>query len=798
MDSNDPNKTTVRGDTYPYIAPVVRALPDIPGYEVLELVGRGGMGRVYRARHLGLGRIVALKLLLQEADDLLLARFREETRAVARLQHPNIAQLYESGSADGRPYFAQEFLDGGSLAQALAGKPQPPREAAELVEIIARAVHHSHTQGILHRDLKPGNILLARKGEIPNAKSQAELPGAAAASGFRASEFIPKVADFGLAKLLENRGADTKSDSGGALTRTGEILGTPSYMPPEQASGAITNIGPTADVYALGAMLYEMLTGRPPFQSPDPVQTLMLVLTRDPVSPRTLQPDLPRDLETICLKCLEKSPNKRYESARELADDLHRYLDGRPITARPVGAFERAAKWARRNKTLAALFAVSLAAGVLLLGAGVALGVGYFKLKAANGDLETKNQLLDDANRDLTAKKTELEQTNAQLDQANKDVTAKKKEIENTLGLALASLDHYYFEFSDRLNELPGTMPLRLDVLRQARVLLDALAQFRPDDVAVENFRMTGYDRLGNLESAVGDFAAAERSYTKGRDIAARLEQRFPDEELYRVNRLLAGAKISPILLARGDVKAADAIYDAVSPEAEQLAAKRPTDPRVLELLSVVQLQKYSRLLRAKRWDDALTAMRELCNIYRRRAKVEPDKIARQRDVIDGDRLLAGNLTAFKTPDKLDEAGKLLERAAVAIDALPDRTSAPTRELRASVQSSLADYYDNRKEYAKSVAAYTVAVKEYKTLADQFADRPNYRYQEASTLYYLAIATSSNRDEKAAMTHLEKSEQLLAELVRTHKGNARYERMHSVVSDLLKKVRPKKSPASGP
>ena len=303
---------------------------------------------------------------MHEADAHLLRRFHEEARAVARLQHPNIAQLYEAGSADGCPYFAQEFLDGGSLSQALAGRPQPPSDAAALVETVARAVQHSHTEGILHRDLKPGNILLARKSEIRNLKSEKDEPDSVSSFEFRISDFVPKVADFGLAKTFETANASTKPDSGGALTRTGEILGTPSYMPPEQASGVVTNIGPTVDVYALGAVLYEVLTGRPPFQAPDAVQTLLLVQTREPVSPRTLQPDLPRDLETICLKCLEKSPSKRYESARELADDLRRFLDGQPILARPAGPVERAANGRAGTGPVAALIAVSALAVVLL------------------------------------------------------------------------------------------------------------------------------------------------------------------------------------------------------------------------------------------------------------------------------------------------------------------------------------------------------------------------------------------------------------------------------------------------
>lgn len=777
MDTTKPRPPSDPDDTHPFTgAGADRALPNVPGYEVLELIGRGGMGRVYRARHLGLGRIVALKLLLQEADDHLLARFREETRAVARLQHPNIAQLYESGSANGRPYFAQEFLDGGSLSQALAGRPQPPRDAAALVEIVARAVHHSHTQGILHRDLKPGNILLARKSEARNTKSEKEEKegGAAPASvgEFRISDFVPKVADFGLAKPLENRGASTKPDSGGALTRTGEILGTPGYMPPEQASGVVTNIGPTADVYALGAVLYEVLTGRPPFQSPDPVQTLMLVLTREPVSPRVLQPDLPRDLETICLKCLDKSPTKRYESARELADDLRRFLDGMPILARPVGAFERAAKWARRKKAAAALVAVSAVAGMLLLGAGVALAVGYFKLKETNADLEAKNTQLDQANKDITAKKNEVERA--------------QEETEQTLRLSLAALDRFFFEFSERLRDVPKGEDLRLDALKQARATLEGLNRLRPDDPIVQEYRMIGFEKLGTIEAGRGDVSTAEADYTKSREIAAALRAKFPNEVGYKRNWVVVTSKLASLYQRRGDLKAANVLFDEMFPVLNELAVALPNDVRVLELKSGVLVQLLSREMRLDRWDESERRMRELCDLDRQIAKADPNNPLRVRNVIDGDRRLAMMLLVV---NKVGEAEQILLRAQKEADALPDRTSVPVRRLRAAVHGSLGSLFDKQKQYSKAIPAYREALAEYIALEAEFEKSPLYRFQRIDTLTYLAYSTVLGGDRAAGLKLLEEAEQMIIALTTQHPTDTSFRALRTRISELLTEVR---------
>jgi serine/threonine protein kinase len=308
------------------------------GYELLGELGRGGMGVVYRARQLSLNRVVALKMIRDSAwaSPDVLTRFRLEAEAIARMQHPNIVQIYEVGQQEGRPYLALEFVDGGSLARKLREGPLTVRQAAQLLETLARAIHAAHQRGIVHRDLKPGNILLAACGVGPGATPQA-------------GELIPKITDFGIAKRLGDEASST---------RTGAIMGTPSYMAPEQASGKSKEVGPAADIYALGAILYELLTGRPPFADDNSLDTILKVVASEPAAPRSLQPKVPRDLETICLKCLRKEPHSRYATALELAEDLRAFLAGEPIRAAPAGVWERALKWVRRRPVAVVLLAV--------------------------------------------------------------------------------------------------------------------------------------------------------------------------------------------------------------------------------------------------------------------------------------------------------------------------------------------------------------------------------------------------------------------------------------------------------
>jgi serine/threonine-protein kinase len=313
-------------------------LPQVPGYQVEDLLGRGGMGVVYKAWHLRLNRAVALKMLLAGpcARPEELERFLRESQAVAGLRHANIVQVYDAGEVDGRPYFTMELVEGGNLAEQTQGVPQPARQAAALVATLADAVQAAHQSGIVHRDLKPANILLSRDG-------------------------TPKVTDFGLARRLEGDGG---------LTLSGLPVGTPSYMAPEQARGQKAAIGPATDVYALGAILYELLTGRPPFRAESATATLQQVVADEPVPPARLNPQVPRDLATICLKCLEKDPAKRYPSAAALADDLRRFERGEPILARPLGRLGRLVRWARRRPAEAALLAAAVLVALAAAGGG--------------------------------------------------------------------------------------------------------------------------------------------------------------------------------------------------------------------------------------------------------------------------------------------------------------------------------------------------------------------------------------------------------------------------------------------
>ncbi len=328
----------------------------MPGFEILGPLGHGGMGVVFKARHVALQRIVALKTLRNwtSVGQKELCRFRAEADVIARLQHPNIVQIYDVGEVSGRPYLVLEYVAGGNLAARLDGTPQSVRVASQLVEVLARAVQVAHANGVVHRDLKPANILLtAAEGDAPEAPDA--IRGPRRTVNDRAlARAIPKIADFGVARIADG---DRDAQPAGRLTVTGDFIGTPSYMAPEQAAPLGPPVGPAADVYALGAIFYELLTGRPPFKGETPLDTVLQVLHNEPVSVMSLQPTVPRDLETICLKCLRKEPHRRYPSASELADDIQRFHHGQPIKARSRGTIERAWRWIRDHPAASGLVA---------------------------------------------------------------------------------------------------------------------------------------------------------------------------------------------------------------------------------------------------------------------------------------------------------------------------------------------------------------------------------------------------------------------------------------------------------
>ncbi|MFO0842026.1 MAG: serine/threonine-protein kinase [Gemmataceae bacterium] len=451
--------------------------PALPGYEVLGLIGAGGMGLVYKARHVKLNRTVALKCVRGGSPPEAVARFRTEAEAVARLRHPGIVQIYDIGewSAPGQPaspYLALEYVGGGSLERHLAGPTAlSSRAAAEAVEALAWAIDHAHRQGVVHRDLKPANVLVE-------------------AAGDPAQPLQVKVTDFGVAKLLA---------AGVDQTRDGTVLGTPSYMAPEQARGARLEVGPQADIYALGAILYHALTGRAPFLGESVLDTLAQVAHDDPVPPRRLRASVPRDLETVCLKCLLKSPRDRYATAGALADDLRRWSDGRPGTARPVPAVVRAWKWARRNAAVAA----SLTAAVLAL----SVGAGVATWQAIRAD--AKARALDEALEVSETRREEADKARADAELRQEESSAVLNFFRNDL---LAQAGHS--------SQQPGPNPARGLTVREAldRAAAQVGARFRDRPMIEATLRYTignTYRSLQEPAKAIPHLRRAAELYAK-------------------------------------------------------------------------------------------------------------------------------------------------------------------------------------------------------------------------------------------------------------------------------------------
>ncbi len=456
----------------------------VPGYEILDELGRGGMGIVYRARQEGLNRLVALKMIRagEHASADLIERFRAEAEAVAKFQHPHIVQIHEVGELRGLPYFSLEYVDGEPLSQECRGVPVMPERAAELLETVARAMHYAHGHGILHRDLKPANILMTRDG-------------------------VPKISDFGLVKQLETDGGQTS---------TGAVLGTPSFMPPEQARGE-PQLTTLADVYSLGAVLYNLLTGRPPFLSATMVDTVIQVLNEDPVPPSRLQPTTPQDLETICLKCLQKEPANRYASAEDLAEDLRRFRTGEPIHARPVGISERVWRWCRRNPRIAATSALAgLLALVLMIGGPIASAVIYQQKQLAveAGDQATisEQNAVKARNAAVAAEQQAVKDRELAKDNERKAIESRKV-AETQSRLALESLRTLVSDVQEQLENKPQLQPLRRSLLQTALTGLDKVAA-QGVDVNIKEIAMAGaYRRMGDVYLELGQTDKALQQY---------------------------------------------------------------------------------------------------------------------------------------------------------------------------------------------------------------------------------------------------------------------------------------------
>jgi serine/threonine-protein kinase len=603
-------------------APALPAGAVVGDYELLGEVARGGMGVVYRARHRQLNRMVALKMLRAggRADAEELRRFRAEAEAAARLDHPNIVPIFEVGDWHGQPFFSMKLVEGGHLGTHVAALLEAPATTARLLAQVARAVHYAHQRGVLHRDLKPSNILLAACGFAGNpAKPQAA--------------FDPIVSDFGLAKLLAPDG----STPDGQWTQTGTALGTPSYMAPEQAAGGPSSATTAADVYALGAIMYELLTGRPPFRAETPLATLRLAAEREPDRPRQLRPGVPRDLETVALKCLEKDPARRYASAAALADDLERWLRGEPIAARPVGALGAAWRWARRQPVLAGLSAALVASVV----AGLAVSLALWRQARAAADR---------AEAHAAAAEAGWRESDRQRDRA-----------EANFRLAHRAVNDFCTRFNEkRFVDDAARQGFGRDLLDTALKYHREFLAVRGDDPALlEEFADTHF-RLAALAALTGSRAEALAAFEQARGIYEGLIGRHPDRPALHSAHAWTLNRIGLVRRDLGRVGDALTAYRQARAELEELAAGRPDDPELLYRLSVVCGHE-GNALRAQ--GDRAAA--DAC--YRRQGELAERMVGRHPDRHAARAALAFSLhSRAVTADRAEALD--LRRRAVAID----------------------------------------------------------------------------------------------------------------------------------
>jgi tetratricopeptide (TPR) repeat protein len=607
------------------------------------------MGRVYRARQHGLGRRVAVKLLRAGADagPEEVERFRREAAAMARLSHPNIVAVYEVGDAADGPFFAMELAEGGSLAGRLGRKPRfDYRRAAADLETLARAVQYAHEQGVLHRDLKPGNVLLGADGAL-------------------------KITDFGLAKWLDQKGE----------TRTGAVLGTPGYMAPEQAAGVTKKVGPEADVYALGAVLYEMLTGRPPFEAENPVDVVLQTLHAEPTPPTRLQPKAPRDLETICLKCLQKDRRRRYATAAALADDLHRFREGRPILARPVSWAGRALRWARRRPAAAALALVSAAAAL-------ALAVGGLW-------------------------------SNASLRQERDRADAARSRAEASRRTALKTADALVEELARGIKPIAGTRTKTVaHILDRARgVYEDLLREDPTPEVKAGQARMLNL--FADLDLQMNDTAAALRDGQAAHDRFAELLA-DGDDPAWRTGLALSDETLGRTLAKRGDLAGALRASEESKGLRRRLLDERPDEPARLLGLAKSHALVFKVLDSQGRPAAAGEELMEATRLRNRAAELAPDDDDCRRAFGAG---LENNGDAlFSAADYAGARGNYEKAREVYRDLVAkdsDGAHADWREALVGVTLSVGQTYELECDYGQAIRTFDAA----QAIAEDFARR---------------------------------------------------------------------------
>jgi serine/threonine-protein kinase len=649
--------------------------PVIPRYEILSVLGRGGMGVVYEARQHELDRVVALKVIRagDHAGPDERARFRQEGLAAARLQHPNIVQVFDVGEHAGTPFLALEFVPGGSLAHRLAGRPLPPPVAARLMELLALAVQHAHDAGVIHRDLKPANVLLAPAPGDPLG--------------------VPKVTDFGLAKPL----------GGDALTATGAMVGTPAYMSPEQALGR-GPVGPAADVWSLGAVLYECLTGRPPFHGATQLETLDAVRHRDPPSPREWVPALPRDLVTVCMKCLQKEPTRRYASAVALADDLRRFQLGEPVVARPIGSIVRAWRWCRRHP-----LAATLAAGVLLGLIGTAFGLAV---------VSGKNRELARANQDL---------------RVSRDAeTAARDRTRQTLHGVTDSVLGQFLGRQVRVGDDERQF------LRRIQTRYEEFAASQGDSDQARRDRAECYSRLADIRKVLGEMKEAEAAYREAVAVRAAVAADRPDDPGDRHNMALAQVKLGLCLRDLGGLPEAERLFGQAAADARSLRDNAPDEPRFRQLVATCQHNLGDLHRQRNQPAEAEEAYRESIRELTHLTNADPSNHEYLAALAGSHNNLA---TLLRAARRLPEAETEIRTALALRERLIARfTGSPTYTHQlAQTHQNLAAVLSNRGRPEDAVEATRRSIGLHRGLAEQYPAVPQYTRDLAASLYNLGF-----------------------------------------------------------
>ncbi|MFI5459465.1 MAG: protein kinase [Isosphaerales bacterium] len=692
-------------------------------YEIVREIARGGMGVVFQARQLSLNRLVALKMILagQLADDADVRRFHIEAEAAANLDHPGIVPIFEVGQHEGQHYFSMAFIEGQSLSQRLAGGPLPSREAAELIGRVADAIEYAHQRGVIHRDLKPANILLDQNGN-------------------------PRITDFGLAKKV-------KGDSG--LTGSGQIMGTPSYMPPEQAGGKRGAVGPPADVYALGATLYALLTGRPPFQAASVMDTVIQVISDEPVPPQRLNASVPRDLETICLKCLEKDQARRYASAAALGEDLRRFLAGEPIAARPVSRVERAWRWSLRNRLAAAMLSM-----VVVLTVTGTLTITSLWLRA-----ERSRRQAVAAGREAVAASQRAERSREEA------VTAGQRAEANAATARRAVNDYLDRITASPQLQRPGLSGLRRDLLTQALAYYDS---FLRESAADTDLRVEAADAQNRAAMILAELGDTSRSLEAGRRAVALNEQLVHDQPGQNTHRHRLAQALNSLGNALRTTRRSDLALDAYHRAAETHEALLRAEPGNVDCATELAVH-WSNL--AKTLGNVGRTAEAEALLARNRLHLE-DLVRRTPNAVRPRDLLAdilhdiGNHSSDR--GRFDEALGLYDRSREIREALvrehPDDWAQQNQLARIYNELGLLHFHFNRMQDALPYYEKARTLRE-RLLAAEPASAELQEYLARSFENLGNLYNSLDRPSEA-LPMLERSRDLRARLVEASPGNA--------------------------